>query len=129
MMKNHCLALSISDVGWGEFRRQLKYKIELHGNTLIVADKCFPSSKKCSGCGHEKQNLLLSDREYVCESCGQVIDRDLNAALNLRNYSLKKLGEACPEVTPVETGALTCSSLIGASETAVDEAGILSVPK
>jgi len=124
MLKNHCLSLAISDVGWGEFRRQLTYKSLLHGNTIIVADKWFPSSKKCSGCGHVKETLLLSEREYVCDHCGLVIGRDLNAAINLRNYALEKLGVACPELTPVDTGALAYSSSIGVSETIVDEAGI-----
>jgi putative transposase len=124
MLKNHCLALAISDVGWGEFRIQLDYKSLLHGNTIIVADKWFLSSKKCSGCGHVKETLSLSEREYVCENCGLVIDRDLNAAINLRNYALNQLGMACPEVTPADTGALAYSSSIGVSETIVDEAGI-----
>jgi len=124
MLRNHCLALAISDVGWGEFRRQLDYKSLLHGNTIVVADKWFPSSKKCSGCGHVKETLLLSEREYVCEHCGLVIDRDLNAAINLRNYALEKLGMACPEVTPVDKKALVYSSSIGINETILDEAGI-----
>ena len=58
MLKNHCLALSISDCGFGEFRRQLEYKSVLHGNTLIVTDRFFPSSKTCSGCGAVKESLL-----------------------------------------------------------------------
>ena len=90
MTKNHCLALSISDCGFGEFRRQLEYKSLMHGNTLIIADRWFPSSKTCSGCGSVKEVLLLSEREYVCEKCGMVIDRDLNAAKNLKNYGLKQ---------------------------------------
>jgi putative transposase len=69
----------------------------LHGNTLIIADRWFPSSKTCSGCGAVKDTLLLSDREYVCESCGMVIDRDLNAAINLRNHGLKQIGMVNPE--------------------------------
>jgi len=124
MLKNHCLALAISDVGWGEFRRQLDYKSLLHGNTVIVADKWFPSSKKCSGCGHVKETLLLSEREYVCEHCGLVIDRDLNAAINLMNYALEKLGVACPELTPVDKRALVYSSSIGVDETILYETGI-----
>ena len=68
MIKNHNLALSISDLGFGEFRRQLEYKSVLHGNTLIITDRWFPSSKICSGCGHTKKTLLLSEREYICEN-------------------------------------------------------------
>jgi putative transposase len=125
MLKNHCLALSISDMGFGEFKRQLEYKSILHGNTLIFADRWFPSSKTCSGCGTVKDILLLSEREYVCENCGQVIDRDLNAAINLRNYGLNKIGMVSPELTPMDKKALAYSSSIGISETILDEVGIL----
>jgi putative transposase len=121
MLKNHCLALSISDMGFGEFRRQLEYKSILNGNTLIFADRWFPSSKKCSSCGHVKETLLLSEREYVCENCGQVIDRDLNAAINLRNFGLNKIRAVSPELTPVDLEALACRAT---SETTEVEAGI-----
>jgi len=124
MLKNHCLALAIADCGFGEFRRQLEYKALLHGNTLIVADRWFPSSKTCSGCGHVKESLALSEREYVCEKCGMVIGRDLNAAVNLRNYGLNKLRAASPEVTPADKKALIYSSSIGINETILEEAGI-----
>src|SRR4030042_5342447 len=124
MIKNHKLALSISDLGFGEFRRQLEYKSVLHGNTLIIADRWFPSSKTCSGCGHIKETLLLSERKFICENCGQVIDRDLNAAINLRNYGLKQIGMVNPELTPVDLEALVYPSLIGINETTDDEVGI-----
>lgn len=113
MVKNHNLALSILDLGWGEFRRQLEYKSALHGNTVIVADRWFSSSKMCSRCGNIKETLSLSDRVYKCD-CGMVIDRDLNASINLRNYGLNKIGKAIPEFTPAEMEGLTT----------VDEAGI-----
>ena len=125
MIKNHCLALSISELGFGEFRRQLEYKSVLHGNTLILADRWFPSSKMCSGCGHVEETLLLSEREYVCEHCGLVIDRDLNAAVNLKNYGLNKIGVVNPESTSVDKEALVYSSSIGINETALDETEIL----
>jgi len=124
MLKNHCLALSLVDCGFGEFRRQLEYKSLLHGNTLIIANRWFPSSKMCSGCGHVKEALALSEREYVCEHCGLVIDRDLNAAINLRNYGLEQLRTACPEVTPVDKKALVYLSSIEVNETVLGEAGI-----
>jgi len=127
MIKNHCLALSISDQGFGEFRRQLEYKSILRGSSLIVADKWFQSSKMCSGCGHIKTDLKLSDREYICENCGQVLDRDLNAAVNLKNYGLNKIGMVSPKLTPVEMEALVYSSSIGVNETTVDEAGIFDL--
>lgn len=124
MLKNHHLALSISDLGFGEFRRQLKYKSLLYGNTLIIADRFFPSSKTCSSCGVVKETLLLSERVYVCESCGVVIDRDHNAAINLKNYGLEKLRMVSPEVTPVDKKALAYMLSIDVSETILEEAGI-----
>lgn len=83
MVRNHCLAKAVSDAAFGEFVRQLRYKTTWHGSTLVAADRFYPSSKTCSDCGAVKTKLLLSEREYVCTSCGTVIDRDLNAAVNL----------------------------------------------
>ena len=68
-------------------RRQLEYKSAWYGTELIVADRWFPSSKTCSGCGAVKADLTLADRIYECAACGLVIDRDLNAALNLARYT------------------------------------------
>jgi putative transposase len=121
MIKNHCMALSISDMGFGEFRRQLEYKSLLYGNTVIIADRWFPSSKTCSGCGKVKESLLLSERKFVCQHCGLVMYRDLNASINLKNYGLNKIGVANPELTPMDLEALACSNT---GETAVDEVGI-----
>ena len=64
------------------------YKCEWNGIEFIQVDRFYPSSKTCSGCGHIKHNLKLSDRTYTCSECGLVIDRDLNAAINLMNYKL-----------------------------------------
>lgn len=95
MVKNHCLAQSVSDVSFGEIRRQLEYKCKWYGTELIVADRFFPSSKTCSNCGSKKDKLKLSERKYKCENCGFEIDRDLNAAKNLANYSpTDKLSES-----------------------------------
>lgn len=85
MMKNHCLARAISDVGFHELRRQLEYKGGWYGCQVVVADRFFPSSKTCCECGFVKTDLSLSDRVYVCP-CGNEIDRDLNAAINLEKY-------------------------------------------
>jgi putative transposase len=82
MMKNHHLAQAIADVGIYEFRRQLQYKGEWYGCEVLLADRFFPSTKRCSQCGNEKA-VDLAERVYCCEYCGQVIDRDLNAAINL----------------------------------------------
>ncbi len=85
MLANHKLARAISDIGFYEFRRQLTYKSKLKGNWLLIADKWFPSSKICSSCGFKKEELKLSQRVYHCEACGHQMDRDLNAAQNLKN--------------------------------------------
>ena len=85
MMRNRKLSRAIADVGFGELRRQLAYKAEAEETLVTVADRWFPSSKTCSGCGAVK-DMPLSQREYVCEVCGMVEDRDLNAALNLERY-------------------------------------------
>lgn len=83
MVKNHCLAQAISDVGFYELRRQIEYKAKWHGVKVVVTDRWYPSSKTCSECGSVKPLLKLSERMFVCEECGIVIDRDLNAARNL----------------------------------------------
>jgi putative transposase len=83
MVRNRRLARHVADAGFAEIRRQLTYKTEWHGGTLIVADRWFASSKTCSGCGAVKAKLSLSERIYRCDTCGTVLDRDLNAAVNL----------------------------------------------
>ncbi|MEN8215918.1 MAG: RNA-guided endonuclease TnpB family protein [Pseudomonadota bacterium] len=85
MLKNSKLSRAIADIGFYEFRRQLEYKSQYKGNYLLIADRWFPSSKTCSNCGHKKEELKLSERVYHCEACAQEQDRDLNAALNLKN--------------------------------------------
>jgi len=97
MMKNRRLARAIADIGMYEFRRQLEYKCQWYGSKLEVVPRTFPSSKKCSGCGHKKKELSLSEREYECEECGLKINRDLNAALNLVTVSLPETLTACGE--------------------------------
>lgn len=85
MVKNHKLAKAISDAALGEFKRQCQYKTMFYGGETFLIDRWFPSSKLCSGCGVIKDDLKLSDRIYNCE-CGLRLDRDLNAAINIRNY-------------------------------------------
>lgn len=87
MMKNKYLSDAIRKQGFYEFRRQLEYKCKFRGIELIIADRFYPSSKTCSQCGKIKKDLKLSDRVYKC-SCGLVIDRDLNASINLSKYKL-----------------------------------------
>lgn len=84
MMKNHCLAQAISDVGLYEFRRQIDYKAKWNGRAVIFADTFFPSSKLCSCCGWKNSDLKLTDRVFECKICDMKIDRDLNASLNLK---------------------------------------------
>lgn len=83
MVKNHHLAKSVMDASFGKFRRQLEYKTARTGARLHVIDRWYPSSKTCSQCGRVKAKLSLSERTYRCEHCGLVIDRDLNAAINI----------------------------------------------
>ena len=83
MMANHCLAGSIGDSGWGEFRRQLDYKCKWYGRTLIVIDRWYPSSKRCSSCGRISDSMPLDIRQWTCPACGAVHDRDVNAAINI----------------------------------------------
>jgi putative transposase len=83
MVKNHCLAKAISDVGWSEFVRQLEYKAQWYGRTLVKIDKFYPSSKRCFDCGHILDSLTLDVRFWTCPACGVVHDRDINAAKNI----------------------------------------------
>ena len=83
MVKNHCLAHSLSDASLGEFRCQLEYKAARSGAALRVVDGWFPSSKTCSNCGVVKAKLPLSERTFNCDACGLSIDRNLNAAINI----------------------------------------------
>jgi putative transposase len=82
------LAKSFSDAGLGEFLRQLNYKAEWYGRTLVEADRFFPSTKLCNCCGHKNDELSLSDREWDCPGCSASHDRDVNAAINLRNLAV-----------------------------------------
>lgn len=87
MMKNRHLSKAIAQQGLYEFKRQLQYKCKFYGIEFIEADKWYPSSKTCSECGHIKAKLSLSERIYICEKCGAIIDRDFNASINLCRYS------------------------------------------
>jgi len=91
MVKNHCLAKSISDISWSKFVELLKYKSDWYGRELVQIDKFFPSSKTCSNCGNIKKDLTLKDRKYNCSSCGTIIDRDYNASLNILEEGLRIL--------------------------------------
>jgi putative transposase len=91
MLKNHHLALEIADAGFGEIRRQLRYKTLWYGGLLVVIDRFFPSSKMCYICDTIKEDLTPFDRTFACE-CGYVADRDLNAARNIEREALRLIG-------------------------------------
>lgn len=85
MIKNKYLSKSISNQKFYEFRQKLTFKCKIYGIELRIADRFYPSSKICHKCGNIKKDLKLSDRTYKCSICGEIIDRDLNASLNLRD--------------------------------------------
>jgi putative transposase len=93
MLKNHRLAQAIGDVGFSAFKRQLLYKAAWYGARVILADRREPSSKRCSGCEWLDADLTLSDRTFRCQQCGLVLDRDLNAAINLEKLAGSFLGQ------------------------------------
>lgn len=88
LIKNRHLSKSISNSKLYEFRRQIEYKAELYGIEVVIADRWYPSSKTCHKCGHVKRDLKLSDRVYRCDCCGNAIDRDVNASINLARYQI-----------------------------------------
>lgn len=88
MLKNKHLSQSVSKQGFYEFKALMKYKCEKNGIEFIEADKWYPSSKTCSKCGYVKSKLSLSERTFICECCGAVIDRDKNASINLSRYEV-----------------------------------------
>lgn len=100
MQKNHNLAKSIADASWSEFVRQLEYKSLWYGRELVGIDRWYPSSKRCSDCGHTVKKMPLSVREWTCQECGTIHDRDINAARNVlaAGLAVSALGES---VNPV----------------------------
>lgn len=97
MVKNRHLSRSVSDMGFFEFRRQLDYKAARRGGVVVVADRWYPSSKTCSNCWHKLETLPLAVREWTCPACGADHDRDVNAAINLRNLAVSSTVSACGE--------------------------------
>jgi putative transposase len=98
MIKNHKLSRAISDMGWNEFKSMIEYKCEWYGKNISIIGRFDPSSKTCSNCGKINRELTLKDREWECDSCGEKHDRDINAALNIRNFGLRNQ----PSVTQSE---------------------------
>lgn len=91
MMKNKHLSKAIAQQGFHQFRSKLEAKCKVHGIELRIVDRFYPSSKLCSCCGYKKSNLKLSDRIFVCDNCENVVDRDVNAAINLKNAKTYKI--------------------------------------
>jgi len=89
MVRNHCLAKAISDVGWGTFINFLDYKLKEKGGLLVEIDRWFPSSKTCSNCLYQMSEMPLDVREWTCPSCGTVHDRDENASKNIRAEGIR----------------------------------------
>lgn len=91
MAKNHKLAQSISDAGWSTFVTMLEYKAEWYGKNILKIGRFEPSSKLHANCGHINKDLTLSDREWICPKCGEVVSRDVNAAKNIKSFALKNI--------------------------------------
>lgn len=91
MIKNHTLAQAISDASWSRFVTMLEYKAEWYGTNILRIGRFEPSSKTCSNCGSINKELTLKDREWTCVGCGAVHDRDVNAAINIKNFSLRNI--------------------------------------
>ncbi len=99
MIKNHNLAESICEMNWGEFRRILEYKARWYNRKIVFVNRFYPSSKKCRHCGYVNKELTLDDRQWICPNCGQTIERDFNAALNILDEGLRIIGCSTPEFT------------------------------
>ena len=103
LLRNHSLARAIADVGWGEIRRQLEYKVARSGGRVVGVDRFFPSSRKCRKCGAKHETLTLADRVFVCPACNHTEDRDLHAARNILREGLR-----IAEITVGPTGSHAC---------------------
>src|SRR2546427_4198932 len=126
MLANHSLAQVVSDASFFEVQRQLLYKTEQYGGYVQLVDRWYPSSKTCHACGWIKEDLTLDERVWVCEQCGVITERDLNATLNIRTEALRLLTDV-PVVASsghkFACGAESAGSRCVESETFCDEAG------
>ena len=102
MSKNHNLAESILEMNFGEFRRMLEYKAQWYNRKIVFVDRFYPSSKTCHYCGYINKSLTLNDRKWICPHCGEVIERDYNAALNILDEGLRIIGCSTSEFTLVD---------------------------
>ena len=125
MVRNRHLSRALSDMALGEFYRQMAYKAPLYGSVHAPVGRFYPSSKTCHACGAVRETLALSERLFVCLECGNIEDRDKNAAMNIRDEGIRTAGlavsQACGEVGAgpatgetglCEAGTMPCS-LVG----------------
>ena len=110
-------------MAFSELRRQIEYKAGLNNVHIEVAARWFASSKTCHVCGHKKDDLTLKDRIYTCPYCGTIIDRDINAALNLLYLITNKVGVDYPELTPADLTALRSRFILNRIATSKVETG------
>ena len=126
MLSNHSLAQAVSDASFFEVQRQLLYKTEQYGGYVQLVSRWYPSSKTCSSCGWIHNDLTLAERVFICHDCGLVIDRDENAAINIRKEALRLITDV-PVVASSERkiacGAERSGSLCAEGETVCGEAG------
>ena len=107
MLKNHKLAKSIQELSLNRFKNMLMYKASWYGREVIQVSRWFPSSKLCNCCGYKKVDLTLKARTWLCPECNTLHDRDINAAINIKNEGYKiKIGLSSPELTHQESKAL-----------------------
>ena len=116
MVKNHHLAKAVSDASWGTFVTMLEYKAKWYGKELVKIGRFYPSSKTCHHCGHVKEDLSLADRYYTCPNCGELIDRDLNAAKNILDEGLRNISAGTVDYTDGEGVRLACKHSLKKSE-------------
>ena len=122
MVRNHSLALSISDAAFGEFRRQVKYKTKWYGKEIRFVDRFFPSSKRCSGCGFVVERLPLNVRRWTCPECGTEHDRDENAAKNIEMAAGQAVTARGGRVSRAVAKATNRSALGSANQSGVSSA-------
>ena len=91
MVKNHCLSQAIIDASWSTFVSMLAYKSDWYGRNIVRIGQFAPSSKTCCNCGTINKELSLKDRAWTCSSCSIVLDRDVNAACNIKSFALRKI--------------------------------------
>jgi putative transposase len=111
MIRNRSLAKAIADAAWSRFLEMLRYKAEWYGVTLIVVEQFAPTSKRCHDCRYINDELTLSDRIWICPNCGIILDRDVNAAKNIKMMGLQSfMSPREPREEPVELSALAEAS-------------------